>query len=76
MEGYNRNFSIYDESDKKMVIKSVLKSHGIKEDKIVGELMNDISAYKNANMNLKEFAQINMYRPHFEQNLWPLLHLL
>lgn len=69
LAGYNKNFSIYDETDKKQVIKKIVKANNLKEDEYISDLMHDISTYKNANLSLTEYAQINCFRPHFEVNL-------
>lgn len=69
LEGYTRYFSIYDENDKKMVIKKVLKSLSLKEDEYLQSLMHDISTYKNMNIDLNTFAKLNAYRPNFQHNI-------
>ena len=69
LEGYNRNFSIYDESDKKLVLKKVLKNNNAREDEFLSNLMHDISSYKNQNMSLEEFALINSYKPNYQTNI-------
>ncbi|MBQ0017023.1 MAG: UvrD-helicase domain-containing protein, partial [Clostridiales bacterium] len=69
IEGYNKNFSIYDEQDKKLVIKKILKSKEIDDDKMITTLMEDISSYKNQNMSLETFGQIYSYKPDIEDIL-------
>ena len=69
LEGYNKNFSIYDDSDKKMVIKKVLKNNNLKDEEYLQDLIHDISTYKNANLSLDEYAQINCYKSNFEVNI-------
>lgn len=69
LDGYNKNFSIYDESDKKQVLKKIIKSHGLKDDEFLSDLTHDISAYKNANLSLEEYGKINCYKAGYETNL-------
>ena len=69
LEGYNRNFSIYDESDKKLVLKKVLKNNNEKEEDYLCDLMHDISSYKNQNISLDELAVINSYKPNYQTNI-------
>ena len=69
LEGYNKFFSIYDENDKKMVIKKILKNHSLKDEEYLQDLMHDISTYKNLNMELDDFAKLNSYKANYEQNI-------
>lgn len=69
LDGYNRNFSIYDESDKKLVLKKVLKNNNTKEEDYLCDLMHDISSYKNKNISLDELALINSYKPDYQTNI-------
>ena len=62
LDGYNKNFTIYDEADKKLVLKKILKSKDLKEDAILNVVMHDISAYKNKNLSLQEFESQYSYR--------------
>lgn len=66
LAGYNRNFSIYDETDKKMVLKKVIKANNLKDDEYLNTLLHDISAYKNQNMTIEEFSQVNAFKPNME----------
>lgn len=68
LQGYNGNFSIYDESDKKQVLKKILKQKELKEDEYMQDLMHDISTYKNANISLEEYYQANSYKYGYETN--------
>ncbi len=69
LDGYNRNFSIYDETDKKNVLKKVIKANELKEEDYLQNLLHDISSYKNANLSLDEYAGLNSFRPNFETNI-------
>lgn len=69
LSGYNRNFSIYDETDKKQVLKKIIKANNLKDEDYLNTLMHDISTYKNQNISLEQFGVINSYKLNFEVNL-------
>ena len=61
IDGHDRNFSIYDENDKKMVIKKVLKELNLKEDDYLNYISHAISDRKNQNLSIDEYKKYNMY---------------
>ena len=67
LEGYDKNFSIYDEADKKLVIKKILKSKDLKEDSYINILMHDISTYKNKNLSIDDYASRYAYKPNVSE---------
>lgn len=69
LAGYNRNFSIYDETDKKQVLKKIIKANNLKDEDYLNTLMHDISTYKNQNITLEHFGVINSYKLNFDVNL-------
>ncbi len=69
LPGYNKNFSIYDETDKKLVIKKILKANNLKDEDYLSDLMHDISTYKNQNMSLNDYGLLYSYKPHFDVNI-------
>lgn len=69
LEGYNTNFTIYDETDKKSVLKKIIKANDLKDEDYLSDLMHDISTYKNKNMTLEQFAMLNSYKLNFEVNI-------
>ena len=62
IEGHDRNFSIYDENDKKMVLKKVLKELSLKEDDYLNLVAHAISDRKNQNMSIDEYKKYNLYQ--------------
>lgn len=69
LDGYNRNFTIYDETDKKSVLKKLIKAKNLKDEDYLSDLMHDISTYKNKNQTIEQLALINSYRPNYEINV-------
>ena len=55
--GYNRDFSIYSESDSDKVKKDVLLELGQEDDKLKKSLSNHLSNWKNGIMSLSEYAE-------------------
>ena len=55
--GYNRNFSIYSETDKEKVLKRIIVSLGFEADKYLKKAKNYISAIKNKDMSIEEFQK-------------------
>lgn len=66
IEGYNQNFSIYDENDKKMVIKKILKELDLKEDEFLNLLAHIISDRKNQNLSIDEYKKYNLYMKNID----------
>lgn len=59
--GYDRNFTIYDTSDQKTLVKEIINDLGYKDDVTPREALNVISQAKNKSMDPEEFLQINTY---------------
>ena len=57
--GYERDFSIYSESDKEKVLKRVIVGLGLENDKYYKSAKNLISGRKNKNMSIEEFENEN-----------------
>ena len=62
--GYTSSFSIFDEQDKKSVIKKILKEDNLKEDSLMGEVSEKISKYKMSNMSLEEYGKLTCFTEH------------
>ena len=60
IDGYTRSFSIYDENDKKSVIKKIVKDKNLKEDEYVSLIANMLSDMKNHNLTITEYCRLNM----------------
>lgn len=59
--GYDKNFTIYDSSDQKTLVKEIINELGLKEDITPREALNVISQAKNKSMTPDEFLQLNTY---------------
>ena len=59
--GYDKNFTIYDSSDQKTLVKEIINELGLKEDITPREALNVISQAKNKSMSPDEFLQLNTY---------------
>ncbi|EGC82331.1 ATP-dependent helicase [Anaerococcus prevotii] len=59
--GYDKNFTIYDSSDQKTLVKEIINELGFKEDITPREALNVISQAKNKSMTPDEFLQLNTY---------------
>ncbi|MBQ0067107.1 MAG: DNA helicase PcrA [Phascolarctobacterium sp.] len=56
LDGYNRNFAIYDGNDQKTLVKQILKDLNIDDKRFpVGSVLGKISAAKNAMENINDF---------------------
>ena len=62
--GYTSSFSIFDEQDKKSVIKKILKEDNLKEDSLASEVSDKISKYKMSNMTLEEYGRLTCFTGH------------
>ena len=58
LDGYNSNFSIYDEQDKRNTIKKILKELNLKDDEYLNSVDNKLSNYKISNITLDEYKQL------------------
>ena len=58
---YDKNFTIYDSSDQKTLVKEIINELGLKEDITPREALNVISQAKNKSMSPDEFLQLNTY---------------
>lgn len=58
LDGYTSNFTIYDEQDKKNVIKKILKEQNIKDDEILCKTNEYLSRLKMSNMTPEEFKKV------------------
>ena len=59
--GYNRNFTIYDTSDQKTLVKEIIKELGYKDEITPKEALNIISFCKNKSISPEEFLKINTF---------------
>lgn len=57
LDGYNKNFSIYDDQDKKNTIKKILKAKNLKDDDYLSQVSESISRYKISNMSLDDYKK-------------------
>ena len=57
--GYDKNFTIYDSSDQKTLVKEIINELGLKEDITPREALSVISQAKNKSMSPDEFLQLN-----------------
>ena len=64
LDGYTSNFSIFDEQDKKSVIKKILKDLNLKDDSLVNEVDDKLSKYKMSNMTLEEYKNLTCFIDH------------
>ena len=55
--GYNKNFSIYSETDKDKVLKRIITSLALENDKYHKNVKNYISTIKNKDMSIEEFKK-------------------
>ena len=60
LEGFNRYFTIYDESDKEKLIKQLCKMDNVHKD-IVSSISSNISSAKNMGMEPEEYAKLPSY---------------
>ena len=61
LDGYTRSFSIYDEQDKKSVIKKIVKENNIKDDDIISHVADKLSKYKMSNMSLDDYKNLTCF---------------
>lgn len=64
LDGYNQNFSIFDEQDKKSVIKKILKEKNLKSETYLNDVYEKLSKYKISNLTLEEYKSIACFSPH------------
>ena len=64
LEGYNQNFSIFDEQDKKSVIKKILKEKNLKAETYLSDVYEKLSKYKISNLSLEEYKSIACFSPN------------
>ncbi len=64
--GYNKDFSIYDDSDKDKVLKRICQSMGLEADKYVKTAKIYISSAKNSYQTPQEFAKNNIGNPNIK----------
>ncbi len=57
--GYDKNFTIYDETDKDRVLKRVFEEAGVDQDKFFKSAKNNISNAKNEGLSPEEFKTAN-----------------
>lgn len=67
LDGYNSNFTIYDETDKNKLISQILKDNNIEDDKYKKNLSYHISRFKNKNRTLEEYLNDNFYEKDIEE---------
>lgn len=61
IDGYNSNFTIYDETDRNSVIKKVLEKFEVSSDEYKKELSKCLNIYKNQIITLEEFCEKYSY---------------
>ena len=66
LEGYNNNFTIFDETDKNKVISDILKEQKIEEDGFKKKLAYHISNFKSKNQNLEKYEEDNCFERNIE----------
>jgi len=66
LEGYNNNFTIFDESDKNKLIADILKEENIEEDGFKKKLSFHISNFKSKNQSLEKYEEDNFYERNIE----------
>lgn len=66
LTGYDSNFSIYDEQDKKNTIKHILSENNLKED-FLADVAQGLSKLKMSNLSMDEYKNICCYTPHDKQ---------
>lgn len=59
--GYDKNFTIYDETDKERVLKRVFEEMNLEQDKFLKSFKNNISNAKNDNLSPEEYKQENRH---------------
>ena len=59
--GYDKNFTIYDSSDQKTLVKEIINELDLKEEITPREALSVISQAKNKSMTPDEFLQLNTY---------------
>lgn len=59
--GYDKNFTIYDSSDQKTLVKEIINELGLKEEVKPREALSVIFQAKNKSMTPDEFLQLNTY---------------
>lgn len=59
--GYDKNFTIYDSSDQKTLVKEIINELGLKEEVTPREALSVISQAKNKSMTPDKFLQLNTY---------------
>ena len=64
LDGYTSSFSIFDEQDKKSVIKKILKDLNLKDDSLVSEVSDKLSKYKMSNMTFEEYKNLTCFIDH------------
>ena len=72
IEGHNQNFSIYDDTDKKMVIKNILKQLNLKEDEYLYLASSAIADRKNKNLSILDYYNLNS----FSSNIKTLVEIM
>ena len=61
LEGYTSNFTIYDEQDKKSVIKKIIKEKGLKDEDLLNNVFQNLSNLKMSNMSFEEYKKLSCY---------------
>ena len=64
LDGYNQNFSIFDEQDKKSVIKKIIKEKNIKNDSLLNDVYEKLSKYKISNLSFDEYKSVACFSPN------------
>lgn len=67
LNGYNSNFTIYDESDKNKIITEILKDNGYNDDKFKKNLLFHISNFKNKFQTLDKYLNDNAFDSNIDE---------
>ena len=61
LDGYRQNFSIFDEQDKKSVIKKILKDKNVKDDNMLSMVSDKLSKYKMSNLTFDDYKALSCF---------------
>lgn len=66
LEGFNRNFTVYDSNDKDKLLKKLFKERSITESELISKIEYHIANIKNLGMELGEYRNLFLYERHIE----------
>ena len=67
LNGYDRNFTIFDESDKNKVLSDILKQEKLEGDEFKKKLSYHISNFKNKYQTLQEYERVNAFEHDIDE---------